>query len=246
MSAPEPKVNDAYWFEFAKTQADAALSNRDTAAEKLQELVKWLWPLYTAAAGVAVLFSNRVLSPRHVVLVAAAGVSLILVYWAATWVQVPKLISADPRKPDELREGFSTLVKSKHRRLMLALVLSTLAAGLVAASLAVTAGGREASEPGELEAPHLAGALVRDDDATVLAVMGLVGEAEIARLEVHESPEGERLTLQRLIPTDDGVVAFNLPVADGISAVRISLRWIGTDGITIQLTRTVGAQQLTS
>ena len=246
MSAPKPKIDDAYWFEFSETQVAASLTNRDAAAEKLQSLVQWLWPVYTAAAGITVVFSGKVLTSEQLALVASAGVSLVFVYWAATWVQVPKLMSADPRSPDDLHEAHTQLVQSKHRRLMFALVLSAVAAALVATALTVTAGGKE--EPAVVEpavepvAPHLAAALVEDDAKTVLAVRGLVGEVEVVDLEVRKSAEGKPLALEKLLPTAEGIVSFNLPVEQGTSAAWLLLRWEDAEGMTLVLSRTVEAK----
>lgn len=46
----KPAINNEFWFQQSKTMVQNAINLRDTASDKLQEGVKWLWTAYTAVA----------------------------------------------------------------------------------------------------------------------------------------------------------------------------------------------------
>ena len=87
----KPKVDDQFWFDLSEKLVVAAADRRDQAALKIQNLVVWLWGIYTASASIGFALSAKDLSFWPTFTIASASAALVGVYWATVWVATPTL-----------------------------------------------------------------------------------------------------------------------------------------------------------
>ena len=120
----EPKVGDQYWFDYSKKLVDQSQEKSEQAAAKLQNLVIWLWGIYTTFATVGFALSGKNFNFWTTFIIASASATLILVYWGTVWVQMPVLISFDPRSPTDIRNVHHITIHKKRIRLIVTLVIS--------------------------------------------------------------------------------------------------------------------------
>lgn len=235
MSAPStPKINDDYWFGWSKQYIDDALERRNAAFSKLQNLVVWLWGIYTTFAAVGFALSSKALEPVTVIAISAASVLLIMVYWACVWGQMTIPVEFDPRSPTEIRDAHYNLVKKKDDRLKITTGLSLLAAASVAVALLVAGGSRGG------DSPYLDVATRGPSQGQVdLAVTARVKPETTATVEVYSSPgsgQPQRQIQTMFLSSDAGMVqtSLALPAAD---AYQIRITW--QDGDTERSMTTV-------
>ena len=57
-----PKIDDRFWFDYSVGLINKGPDSRDQAAGKLQNLVIWLWGIYTSAAAIGFALSGKDLS----------------------------------------------------------------------------------------------------------------------------------------------------------------------------------------
>ncbi len=169
--AIKPKIDDGYWFTFSETLVSKASETREQAASKLQNLVLWLWGIYTASATVGFALSGKALSFWPTVLIAGASASLIAVYWSTVWVQMPFLCAFDPRSPTEIKEAYKQGAVAKATRLKLTLFLSVLAAFMVSPALIIASVSKEQKPT----VPSFLVSLHPRADKRVLSITALVG-----------------------------------------------------------------------
>jgi hypothetical protein len=96
VNRPVPKINDSFWFEYSEELVNSAMENREKAAEKTKDFVKWLWPIYTAGTAIGFGLSGKALPIWANVLIAIAGAALIFVYWSALYIELPRVMEFDP------------------------------------------------------------------------------------------------------------------------------------------------------
>jgi hypothetical protein len=232
---PRPKLDDQYWFNLSETLANKALDARDQAAAKLQNLVLWLWGIYTTLAAVGFALAGKNLSPLHTALIVLASACLIVVYWATVWVQMPKLVAFDPRSPDEIREkAYVENVRAKHEHLRIALSLALLASILVATALAVASLAKP--EPAQ-QTPRLAAALTGSGEKRSIAVTGYVGKTDGSPVLVRLSSSKQTFEPVRILATDSGLVQTSVPVLTQETPLAVTLEWKEPSGLTHTLSR---------
>lgn len=234
---PQPKLDDQYWFNLSETLANKALDARDQAAAKLQNLVLWLWGIYTSLAAVGFALAGKNLSPLHTALIVIASVCLIVVYWATVWVQMPKLVAFDPRSPDEIREkAYVENLLAKHVRLRITLFLALVASILVATALAVASLAKP--EPAQ-QAPRLAAALAGSGEKRSVAVTGYVGKTDGSPVLVRLSPSKQQVEPVRILAADNGLVQTSIPVLMTAqeTPLAVTLEWKEPGGLTHTLSR---------
>jgi hypothetical protein len=237
--APRPKVDDAYWFAMSEDLVGKSLGTHEAAAAKLQNLVLWLWGVYTTYATVGLALAGKSLPLWATILIALASAALIAVYWGTFWVQAPVAgHEFDPRSPDDIRHAFTGILEERNRRFQLTLAGSVLAAFLVALALVVASTTK--SEP--VGIPKLRAVLVDTATARELSVLATVGNDALARLRVEPLPGGPgRPGLERsILSTSDGLVQTSLLVDPLIASARVSIEWLSEDGVTRSMSKVVG------
>lgn len=170
----KPQLDDRYWFSLSEALVSKSQENREQAANKLQNLVIWLWGIYTAFAAVGFALSGKALTFWTATLIAAASTSLIAVYWGTVWVQIPILVEFDPRSPTEIKDAFTKGIEIKNRRLKVTLFLSLVAAIMVSLALVLASVSKER----ESNVPGFVAAIHSTIGNRTLAVTAIVGQTK--------------------------------------------------------------------
>ncbi len=237
----KPKIDDAYWFDYSQKLVDGAVTTRDKMAENFQKLVIWLWGIYTATAAVGFALSEKALSFWPTILIASASASLIAVYWATIWIQIPVNVEFDPRSPTEINKTHKDIVAVKDKRIKITLVLSILAAIMVSLSIifASVSKKHKTIEPGFEASIH------STDEGRMLALTGVVGKTEKVAIYVRpiltDSTFGKARTFF-FTPTEEGLIQTSIltsGVKTDTSNLDVTLQWVGPGGMKIQLSRVV-------
>jgi hypothetical protein len=240
--APRPKVDDNYWFKLSEDLVGNSLGVHDAAAVKLQNLVLWLWGIYTTYAAVGLVLAGKSLPLWATLLIALASAALIGVYWGTIWVQSPAGgVEFDPRSPDDIRYAFTSIVEERNRRFKFTLAGSVMAAFLVALALVVAS----TVKPEPDGKPMLRAALADTAGGRELSVLAMVGSEVRARLRVEPEPAAPgRVPLEHtFLSTSDGLVQASVPVDASLSAARVSVEWPGKDGMTHSMSRIARVEQ---
>lgn len=242
----KPKVDDQYWFNFSENLTNNAISKRDEAAVKLQNLVLWLWGIYTASAAVGFTLSGKSLSILLTILIASASAGLIAVYWGTIWVQMPKLEEFDPRSPTEIRDVYSNLVITKQHRLNLVLGLSIIAAIMVSLSLILASVPQKPTGlPQQTGLPDFDAAITGFGEQHSLTLTGSITNAREGDVTVSIQPVGdEKAALTRIFKlTDRGLLQVSIPLEIKATAVRVTLEWITPNNMNVKLSKEVKAKE---
>jgi hypothetical protein len=109
----KPKINDQFWFDYSEKLINESHTNADKAAEKLQNLILWLWGIYTTYCVVGSSLQESQYSFWMTFLIVLSSVFLILVYGGTVWIQIPVKTSFDPRSPDDIKEAYKIILLNK-------------------------------------------------------------------------------------------------------------------------------------
>jgi len=240
---PGPKINDDYWFAVSENLVNRAQEAREQAAEKIQNLVLWLWGIYTASAAAGFALAAKDLNVVTALAIGLASASLIFVYWGSVWVRIPKLVRFDPRSPEQIEAAFGDIIRAKHFRLKITLWLSALAAFMVAFSLLIAS---LAKKQPELMPPSLLATAESIGGNTDVAVTAAVGQVKEVRIDVHD-PANKSLTKSGVgrFLTKDGRVHVNLPVEGSPPTVIVTIEWKDSTGMTTRLSKDVVVEKKT-
>jgi hypothetical protein len=234
---PVPKIDDAFWFDYSVTLVKNAQDNREKAAEKFKDLVKWLWPIYTAGAAIGFSLTGKALPLWEKILIAAAGASLILVYWSTLTIELPRLVAFDPRSPTEIKAAYKEVILSKQKWLRLSAVLSILAAFLVSLALLIAS----VSKDEKPVSPAMKAAIIKADSAQKLAVTASVGKTDKVMLTFRPIKGVARgaEACPILLTPDEGMVYASLPLNQAVPPLEVSLEWKDASGTKIMVTKEV-------
>lgn len=227
-----PKIDEEYWFTFSETLIGKAQDRQEQAAEKLQNLVLWLWGIYTASAAVGFALAKKDIPLWPTLLIAAASASLIAVYWGTVWVRVPLLVEFDPRSPTEIEHAYAELIYARNRRLQITLVLSVVAAVAVTVSLVIASTIKESQPPG------LTASIVSSRGNDAVAATARVGKTKEVRVDVRDQ-DGNSVTEGAgvYLPTDEGLLQVSLPIKGMHSDIVVVVEWEEATGTKWQLLR---------
>ncbi|MDN5202517.1 hypothetical protein QQ008_14110 [Fulvivirgaceae bacterium BMA10] len=126
-------VNDQYWLNRSKSVLDGSLDKIDKASEKLEALIRWAFPIFTASSIFSIEYNE--ISVGWTFLLASPYLLLLLSYWLILQVKAPVPTSYDPRIPHIIKKSYQDASGVKGRRLKRA-TISTLAT-IVVLSLAL-------------------------------------------------------------------------------------------------------------
>lgn len=130
-----PKIDDQFWFNYSEKLINESHDNANESAKKLQNLILWLWGIYTTYSVIGTKLQESHY-PFYVTLsIVFTSLILIVVYWGTVWVQMPVKTSFDPRSPEEIEKAYKKILKTKIRRFNITLLLSLIAALMVSLSL---------------------------------------------------------------------------------------------------------------
>jgi hypothetical protein len=138
-----PAIDDAYWFAYSKEIVERALASRNEQAAKFQNLIAWLWAIYTAGAAVGLNLGKANYSIWITVLIALPSLILIVAYWFAVQAQAPVDTEFDPRSPTEIKDAYVQAVIQKKKQLRWAQGWSIAGGVFVAIALGVASFERQ-------------------------------------------------------------------------------------------------------
>jgi hypothetical protein len=252
MAPSKPRIDEQYWFDFSDQLVQNTQQSPAEAAGRLQELVQWLWPLFTGGAAIGLSLSGQVFSWGRVALVAAASVALVAVYWCAVYVQLPVAVEFDPRSPTEIQNAYKIGATAKNRRLKWTMVLSIVATFLAACALVWTT----VAPPPSATAPWFSASLQAHGNIYRLALSGEIGMAGasgesptsnkvLVKVQSPVSFSGSRATDEyELIPLGErGQLQTNLPLSFSADSAYVSLEWTDLRGLRIQLFQIAASEQ---
>lgn len=235
----KPKIDDAFWFTYSESLVNKHQQERNEAAGKLQNLVLWLWGIYTTFASVGFALAGKDLTTGTKILISAASGALIVVYWLTVWAQMPMCLEFDPRSPTEIKEAYEKSVKAKAGRLNLTIFVSLIASVLVTSALVVasTTGAVNRFTPVFNAAIMSTGANV-----TAVAVNAKVGDAGKVLLSVEPTtPSAPDIFSYIVLPGPDGSIQCSVSIKKEMKEANVSLEWETKDAKKIKLTQRVAA-----
>lgn len=240
--AAEPKINDEYWFDFSKTLVEQSMTTRIEAAGKLQNLILWLWGIYTAATGVGFALSQKSIGNGPLIWIALASLALIGAYWCTVWVQMPYLVRFDPRSPDEIAAAYSQRIKKANDRMILAIIVSLIAAFLVSVALIIASTTKEAKLPAPKTVMPLefTASILPQENQQTLAVTSKVSETKQVTIRIVEEPKPkEPIKPLFCIPFKEQLIQTSVPINENTTSADVILEWKDSQGMSVQLSRTV-------
>lgn len=233
MPSPQPKIDEQYWFNYSEGLVTKNQERAEQAADKLQNLVLWLWGIYTTLAAVGFTLSKKNLPDWAAWVIALTSVMLIVVYWCTAWVRIPKLVQFDPRSPSEIKDAYVKASEARAFRLAVTTAAALIAAVMVGASLVAASLAKEHSDP---KSPSLDAVLYSEPNRSDVSIKAHVGTAAEATIDVRAA-DGSNLNVPRahLLPAD-GLIQTSIPLPGGTAAVQVNVEW--TDGgVTWRLRR---------
>jgi hypothetical protein len=236
----KPTVNDQFWFDISKSMVEDASSSQNEAAAKLQQLIVWLWGIYTASATVGIALSKTSYPLKVIILIASPSAVLIFAYWFAVWVQMPVKVRFDSRIPADIKEAYNKGVRTKGWKLICAVVLSLAAAVLVALALI----GASLSKQ-EVSANFKAYSYT-EQEQDIIAITGRFPVDKEIVLKISSIPhldipsETKKLTY---ITTGSGELQTNIELDFIADQYEVTIEWWEDDGLLRSLRRIVLAER---
>lgn len=223
-TTPKPAINDAFWFKYSESLVNSAVENYHQGAVKLQSFILWLWGIYTTLVTIGVSLGGKSIPLYAKLLMVAASVLLICVYWATVWVQIPskKLVKFDPRSPDQIRSAYNQIIKNKSTRLAITSVLSIFAALAVGFSIVLAS----VFDDKPMVSPQLNASLISEDGKkSKIMLTALVGEVNKVVISVTTSPPLPEHAQHEwhLIPIKAGIIQTDLPLGVPVSHATLLL-----------------------
>jgi hypothetical protein len=142
-----PAIDDSYWFSYSKEIVGNYLGSRNDQAAKLQNLIVWLWGIYTASAAVGLSLGKANYSILTTALIAFPSLILIFAYWSAVDAQSPIDVEFDPRSPTEIKQAYIHAVDQKKKQLTKARCWSIAAGIFVSIALLAASFGKQSVSP---------------------------------------------------------------------------------------------------
>lgn len=212
-TTPKPAINDAFWFKYSESFVNSGVENYHQGAAKIQSFILWLWGIHTTLVTVGVSLAGKSIPLYAKLLMVAASVLLICVYWATVWVQIPskKLVKFDPRRPDQIRLAYNQIIKNKSTRLAITSGLSIFAA--LAVGLSVVLASVFDDKP--MSAPQLNAALISEKGKkSKIMLTASVGKAKKVVVSVATNPPLPKNAQHEwhLVPTEAGMIQTDLPL----------------------------------
>lgn len=225
----KPKINDQFWFDYSEKLINE--NRTDEAAKKLQNLVLWLWGIYTTYA---VIGSN--LQEQHfplwvTILIALSSASLILVYWGTTWIQMPVETSFDPRCPSEIEGAYKKITTTKISRFNKTLGASLFSAFMVSISLilmSINSSNKHNEFIAKVESLK---------EKKIITLTTYVIDSDITTIKILDNNNTTIKTL-KIIPTKEGLIQVNIPIEKNIFH-KISINWDDSKGINREISKII-------
>jgi hypothetical protein len=141
-------LDEKYWFNYSRTElVGKAINSRNEQAARLQNVVVWLWGIYTASATVGLTLGKTNFGPKTTGVIACPSFLLIIAYLCAVRAQTPVDVQFEAKSPTAIKEAYTKTVKRKRQLLAWAHGLSFLAGIFVGIALIVASFAKQAPSP---------------------------------------------------------------------------------------------------
>lgn len=234
-AVPAPAIDMAYWFAYSKTLVDGAVKQRDDAAERLQNLVTWLWTIYTAGVTVGVTLGKASLAEWQAVLLGIPSIMLPLVYCMTLWVRGPNLVTFDPRSPSDIEGVYDKAVQSKTKRLRLTVFVAYVTTVVVGVAIIGSSLATATHDAASLTVTSAAldGTPLIDMSATLpdvpKAILVVERKERAWSCMLPLDPVRERLHELISVPPDGGAFRVRLSAEDETLALSRDVSVVGTE-----------------
>ena len=235
---PKP-IDDEFWFKYSKEIVDNAANKRDEVASKLQEGIKWLWIIYTAAATVGIALAKESYPIWTVIIIALPSFFLIVAYWLAAWVHLPERGMFHAEIPEEIKDVHERWIGVKSQRLRAAFIVFVLAALMVSFAIGVASISKQSPEYS-----FKASSYMTENGEEIIDIFGnLPGEIRVLVTVESASPvEGEIFkNEQTYLVNVSGQLQQSIALDFVADSYDVVIAWKGTDGVTHSLMRTVSS-----
>src|ERR1700691_514030 len=240
-----PKVDARYWFNYSEGIVTKALDGRDQAAAKIQNLVIWLWLVYTTYTAVGFALSTKQIPAGIKVMIALTSMALVGVYWVTVWVQMPIVVRFDPRSPTDIAAAYTMALRSKAKRLEITLILSLVAAASLVVSLILSGTSQETVSP----RPSLKAELgTAPDGHTEVNVTAQLAKVDTAKLCIRSTPKywwpppaapDGSVICGSYKPSDSGLLQVSVPTKVVSPTLQVVVTWQDKVGTTLTLAPSV-------
>jgi hypothetical protein len=144
---PSPAVDDVFWFAYSTELIKNAITSRNEQAARLQNLVVWLWGIYTASATVGLTLGKAHFGCITTGVIACPSFVLIIAYLCAVRAQAPVDVQFEAKSPQAIEAAYTKTVNRKKLLLGSAHVLSFVAGICVGIALIAASFAKQAPSP---------------------------------------------------------------------------------------------------
>jgi hypothetical protein len=226
----EPKLVDGrFWLEYGRTLVETSRTQLEVAAKTLTTAVGWYWAAYSAAAVVGVAVAGESWTEGFGLLVATPIAVLFVAYSAATYATMPVQTTIIYEQPNSISTAHDRIIEVRRRRVIAALALTAVAAGLTVVAI-VGFAQRSVSDRPQLEVDA-----VKTTDGVHVVVDGEVA----APATVTVTPKDGTAIASRVTP-DGGRIRVDVIVPDAES-YSVEMSWADNDETQLTATRSVEA-----
>lgn len=232
-AVPKPQVNKQFWFDLSKDMVKESVGHIETSAAKLQTLIAWLWPIYTAGAAAGLTLAKLSFPLYITILLALPSIALIAAYFFTVWVQTSIHATFDPVDAADIEKVYSDTAIRKYNRLKYALWFTIIAALLVILALMLTSFSKQPVTPG------FQASLNTQNGRDTIALTGHFTASSSILVKITPSSGSAAVKESPFVITTSGELQTNI-LMDGTSPkYDITITWKDKDGLGSSLQRTV-------
>lgn len=232
-TVPKPQVNEQFWFDLSKDMVKESIGHIETSASKLQALITWLWPIYTAGAAIGTVLAKFSYPLYVTILLALPSVALIVAYFFTVWVQLSIHSAFDPVDPADIERVYSDTAIMKYNRLKYALWTTGIAVFLVIMALMLASFSKQPATT------SFQTSLNTQNGRDTIALTGHFPAS--TGILVKIAPFGSSAAVKELpfVTSSSGDLQTNILMDATSTKYDVTITWKEKDGLTYNLQRTV-------
>lgn len=231
-----PVIDDQFWFDQSKIFVEKARESRDQAAIRLQGFAGWAWGIFSAATGLAAIYTGKPINTVGFLVIGATSFSLLIVYWLSTSATIPETLAFDPRSPTSIEKQYENDIVRRQKKLSHALLAGLVSAILVGLSLFVVASSMQADPQTAASETSLSAKLNVTADGSFLAVSGSVPPKEIIVTIQLMRGDGKTFNANYRLNPAKGNLQVAIPLNERIQdtgQIYLSISWMQSDGTKV-------------
>lgn len=144
---PKPLTDDFYWFQVAKDLVDKGPERIGESAGKFEELLKWLWGIYTPLIGLGgsalAIYLNVQYTFFTILLLVLPSFLLLLGYWAATMAKSAVVVSFEQNEIASIKNAYNQTVEVRRHYYQLAQLFTLFACTLIPIAILISHAGQK-------------------------------------------------------------------------------------------------------